>query len=152
MNKRLIDGFTMLFLILLPCGVTLAQSEKETLLRNLEDKEREAVLNSDSAALYDKLWSPALVLNTPANRVGTVDGTKMQLRTGKLKYQSFERSIEKVTFNGDLAIVMGEEKIKPQGQQEYAGKIVIRRFTNVWRYADKSWSMIVRQATIIRVD
>ena len=145
-------AFTTLVLSMLPYNVTFAQPEKETLLRNLEDQEREAVLNSDSAALYDKLWSPALVLNTPANRVGTVEGTKVQLRTGKLKYQSFERSIEKVTFNGDLAIVMGEEKIKPQGQQEQAGKIVTRRFTNVWKYANKRWSMIVRQATIIRVD
>lgn len=152
MNKRLIDACMTLLLILLSFSVTSAQQEKETLLRNLENKEREAVLNSDSAALYNKLWSPTLVLNTPANRVGTVEGTKMQLRTGKLKYQSFERSIEKITFNGDLAIVMGEEKIKPQGQQEYAGKVVTRRFTNVWKYANNNWSMIVRQATIIRVD
>ena len=152
MTKRLIDAFTTLVLILLLYGATFAQSAKETLLRKLEDQEREAVLHSDSAALYDKLWSPALVLNTPANRVGTVEGTKMQLRTGKLKYQSFERSIEKVTFNGDLAIVMGEEKIKPQGQQEHAGKVVTRRFTNIWKYANNSWSMIVRQATIIKVE
>lgn len=63
--------------------------------------------------------------NAAANRVGTVNGTKMQLRTGKLNYLSFERNIEKITFNGNLAFVMGEEKIVPQGAQDNAGKLVI---------------------------
>ena len=76
----------------------------------------------------------------------------MLLRTGKLNYLSFERTIEKVTFNDNLAIVMGEEKIKPQGQQDNAGKLVTRRFTNIWKYENNSWSIIARQATIIRVE
>ena len=93
-----------------------------------------------------------MIVNTPANRVGTVEGTKMQLRTGQLHYASFERHIEKITFNGDLAIVMGEEILKPQGQQMNAGKTVTRRFTNIWRNVSNSWSMIARQATIIKVE
>jgi hypothetical protein len=93
-----------------------------------------------------------MVVNTPANRVGTVDGTKMQLRTGKLKYLSFERNIEKITFNDNLAIVMGEEKIKPQGDQDNAGKLVTRRFTNIWKYKNKKWSIIGRQATITKIE
>ena len=76
----------------------------------------------------------------------------MALRTGQLNYLSFERRIEKITFNGDLAIVMGEEMIKPQGQQMNAGKVVTRRFTNIWRNSANSWSMIARQATIIKVE
>ena len=74
----------------------------------------------------------------------------MQLRSGKLKYLSFDRNIEKITFNDNLAIVMGEEKIKPQGDQENAGKLVTRHFTNVWKYENKEWSIIARQATIIK--
>ena len=59
---------------------------------------------------------------------------------------------EKITFNDDLAIVMGEEKIKPQGKQPNAGKLVTRRFTNVWKYSNSAWSIIARQATIIKVE
>lgn len=129
-----------------------AQDAKETTIRNLENQEREAVLRSDSVILFTRLWSPTMIVNTPANRVGTVEGTKMQLRTGQLNYLSFERRIEKITFNGDLAIVMGEELIKPQGQQMNAGKVVTRRFTNIWRNSANSWSMIARQATIIKVE
>ena len=129
-----------------------ALSANEVTIRKLENQEREAVLRSDSTALFNRLWDATLIVNTPANRVGTVEGTKMQLRTGQLAYLSFERHIETITFNGDLAIVMGEELLRPQGQQMNAGKLITRRFTNVWRHSANSWRMIVRQATIIKVD
>jgi len=129
-----------------------AQDAKENEIRRLENLERESVLKSDSTILFDKIWSPKMVVNTPANVVGTVEGTKQLLRTGSLHYLSFERNIEKITFNDDLAIVMGGEIIKPQGTQPNAGKTVSRRFTHVWKFSNKSWSIIARQATIIKVE
>src|SRR4029078_4933442 len=121
-----------LFMIGITTSV-LAQDPREAEIRRLENLERESVLKTDSAALFEKLWSPKMVVNTPANVVGTVEGTKQLLRTGGLKYLSFERTIEKITFNDELAIVMGGETIKPQGTQPNAGKTVYRRFTNVWK-------------------
>jgi len=129
-----------------------AQDAKENEIRRLENLERESVLKSDSTILFDKIWSPKMVVNTPANVVGTVEGTKQLLRTGSLHYLSFERNIEKITFNDDLAIVMGGEIIKPQGTQPNAGKTVSRRFTHVWKFSNNSWSIIARQATIIKVE
>ena len=129
-----------------------AQDAREAEIRRLEDLERESVLKTDSTILFDKIWSPKMVVNTPANVVGTVEGTKQLLRNGGLKYLSFERNIEKITFNDDLAIVMGGEVIKPQGTQPNAGKTVSRRFTNVWKFSNNSWSIIARQATIIKVE
>jgi len=133
-------------------GIVLAQDPREPEIRRLEDLERQAVMNTDSAALFDKYWSPNMVINTPMNMVGTVEGTKAALRAGNLKYLSFERKIEKITFDEDVAVVMGEEKVKPQGKQPHAGKLITRRFTNVWQYDNGSWSIIARQATIIRVE
>jgi hypothetical protein len=129
-----------------------AQDPREAQIRRLENLEREAVLKSDSLALYGKLWSPTMVIHTPANVVGTIEGTKAQLRSGNLSYLSFERDIEKVTFKGNVAIVMGGEKIKPQGKQLNAGKLVTRRFTHVWMNSNNTWSIIARQATIIKVE
>jgi hypothetical protein len=103
-------------------------------------------------ALFDKIWSPDMVINTPNNVVGTVEGTKALFRSGGLKYLSFERNIEKITFNDNIAIVMGGEKIHPQGKQNNAGKVVTRRFTHVWMYSNNGWSIIARQATIINVE
>ena len=132
--------------------ILLAQESKDSIIRSLENLERESALKGDSLALFNKLWSPDMVLNAPNNRAGTVEGSKMQLRTGNLNYASFERNIEKIAFNDNLAVVMGEEILKPQGIQVNAGKTVTRRFTNVWKYANNSWSIIIRQATIIKVE
>ncbi|NEU08006.1 nuclear transport factor 2 family protein [Flavihumibacter sp. R14] len=133
-------------------SIVLAQDPLEAEIRRLEDLEREAVMHTDSAALFNKLWSPKMVINSPANSVGTVEGTKALLRAGGLKYLSFERKIEKITFSDNVAVVMGEEMIRPQGKQPNAGKLVTRRFTNVWQYTNSKWSIIARQATIIKVE
>jgi hypothetical protein len=143
---------TFVFLFIMISCSTLAQDTREAEIRRLEQLEREAVMNGDSTSLFDKLWSPNMVINTPANVVGTVQGTKAMFRSGGLNYLLFERNIEKITFNENIAIVMGGEVIKPQGKQLNAGKTVSRRFTNVWKYSGNSWSIIARQATIIKVE
>jgi hypothetical protein len=148
--------FTMLlvlsFFLTNSSQAILGQDTRESEIRRLENLERESVLKSDSLALFDKIWSPEMVINTPANVVGTVEGTKALLRSGGLSYLSFERNIEKITFNDNIAIVMGGETIKPQGKQVNAGKTITRRFTNVWKSSNNSWSIVARQATIIKVE
>jgi len=147
--------FTVLFISLgSTCIVNIvyAQDAREAEIRRMETLERESVLKGDSVALFDKIWSPAMIVNTPANVVGTVEGTKAHFRSGDLNYLSFERNIEKITFNDNVAIVMGGEVIRPQGHQVNAGKTVSRRFTHVWLYKNDRWSLIARQATIIKVE
>jgi hypothetical protein len=145
-------------LLTLSCWLTFssyslsAQDPRESEIRRLENLERQSVLKGDSLALFDKIWSSNMVVNTPANVVGTVEGTKAHFRAGGLNYLAFERNIEKVVFNGDVAIVMGGETIKPQGKQVHAGKVVTRRFTHVWLFSNNGWSIIARQATIIKVE
>src|SRR5688500_13286292 len=129
----------------------LAQDHREEEIRRLENIEREAVLKSDSGTLFNKIWSQKMVVNTPLNTVGTVEGTKQHLRAGGLNYLSFERNIERITFDDDIAIVMGGEIVKPQGTQPNAGKSVTRRFTHAWKHPDNRWSLIARHATIIKV-
>jgi hypothetical protein len=63
-----------------------------------------------------------------------------------------KETLRKLRFNGNVAIVMGGEKIKPQGKQLNAGKLVTRRFTHVWMNTNNNWSIIARQATIIKVE
>ena len=58
------------------------------------------------------------------------------------------------TLTHTLVNMVGQScrQIKPQGKQINAGKVVSRRFTNVWMYSNNSWSIIARQATIIKVE
>ena len=79
-------------------NLVLAQDPREPEIRRLETLERESVLKGDSTALFDKIWSSNMIVNTPANMVGTVEGTKAIFRAGGLNYLSFERTIEKITF------------------------------------------------------
>jgi len=150
--KQFIYLLASSFFLIWTSQAVLAQDKRESEIRRLENLERESVIKGDSLTLFDKIWSPNMVINTPANVVGTVEGTKALFRSGGLKYLSFERNIEKITFNDNLAIVMGGEKIKPQGKQINAGKVVTRRFTHIWMYSNNSWSLIARQATIINVE
>ena len=133
-------------------AATAQTDSREAEIRHLENIEREAVMKGDSAVLFGKIWSNEMVLNSPANMVGTVEISKSQLRTGNLAYLSFVRNIEKITFNDNIAIVMGEEILKPQGHQRNAGKTVTRRFTNIWKNSNNQWQIIGRQATIIKVE
>lgn len=139
-------------LLALPTSLLYAQDERVAAIRQLEDMERTAVLAGDTAALFDKIWAPGMIINTPANAVGTVNATKALLRTGMLHYLQFDRNIEQVSFFNQLAIVMGGEIIKPQGSQPNAGRTVYRRFTHVWQPVGNSWQIIARQATIYKVE
>ena len=150
--KELLKPLILVFALTIMTNILYAQDSKEVEIRRLENIEREAAMKGDSAILFGKIWSNEMVVNAPANRVGTVEGTKMQLRTGNLSYDSFVRNIEKITFNENIALVMGEEIIKPQGKQQNAGKTVTRRFTNIWKYANNQWQIIGRQATIIKIE
>src|SRR5262245_57809599 len=120
--KFLISSVCLAFIF----NFAFAQDPKETEIRRMENLERESVLKGDSAVLFDKIWSSNMIVNTPANVVGTVEGTKAHLRSGDLNYLSFERNIEKITFNDNVAVVMGGEVIKPRGHQVNAGKTVSR--------------------------
>ena len=150
--KQFYTLLTISLCLTIATNITLAQDPREAEIKRLENLERESVLKGDSAVLFGKIWSSNMVVNTPANVVGTVEGTKAMLRSGNLSYLSFERNIEKITFTDNVAIVMGSEIIKPQGNQLNAGKTVSRRFTNVWLYKNNAWSIIARQATIIKVE
>ncbi len=149
--KEVVQGL-IFFICLTGVRAAWSQDPRESEIRRMEDMERVAVLKADSVALFDKIWAPTMIINTPANVVGTVEGTKALLRSGRLRYLSFERNIERISFNENVAVVMGGEVIRPQGQQMHAGKVVTRRFTHVWQYNHNRWSLIARQASIVKVE
>ena len=74
--------FTLSFFLVWTSQAVLAQDKRESEIRRLENLERESVLKGDSLVLFDKIWSPDMVINTPNNVVGTIEGTKALLRSG----------------------------------------------------------------------
>ena len=123
-------------------------SEEDT-IRQLEEEERQAVLNEDVAAL-ERLWSEEFIVNNPQNRITASRGDALTLvQRGLIRYAAFERRIEAIRFNDDIAIVMGAETVEPVGDEPRAGAIVERRFTNIWRKKEAAWRMIARHANVI---
>lgn len=128
-----------------------AQKDAETEIRNLENVLKEAFLKKDTATLF-KLYAPDFVVNAPNNKTVTLRELKLMLRNGEVDRDMFEKVIEKVNFINNIAIVMGNETLHPTGKMPDAGKIVKRRYTNIWMKTKKTWQLVARQSTIISVE
>lgn len=130
---------------------SLAQQSDETVVRRLENEEREAILKGDTTKLY-QLMSYKIVVQNPENAIVGFRQIIDRVKTGKINYASFERLIEKVTFFNNTSIVMGKEVLIPQGATQNAGKALTRRFTNIWMKEKNIWKLTARQATNISIN
>jgi ketosteroid isomerase-like protein len=147
--KQIIFAFCFV-LLFFSSNNSWAQHVDETLIRKLENEEREAILKSDTAKLAI-LMSQQIVVQNPENSIVGFNQILVRIKSGKISYASFERKIEKVTLVNNIAVVMGEETIIPRSTSQNAGKTVKRRFTNVWTKEANDWKLTVRQATIVSV-
>ena len=131
--------------------ISFCQSKDERTIRQLENEERIAILKGDTAELK-RLMSQKIVVQNPDNIIVTYRQIIDRIKTGKINYSSFERVIDKVTFTANIAVVMGKEIIKAEGQTNHAGKLITRRFTNIWMKEKTSWKIVARQATIVLIE
>jgi len=144
--------FILLFIFhLLINNFSSAQQSHEAVIRRLENAEREAILKGDTTMLY-QLMSSKIVVQNPENAIVGFRQIISRVKTGKINYASFERSIEKITFIGNTSIVMGKEALVPQGSSQNAGKTITRRFTNIWMKEKDAWKLVARQATIVSIN
>ena len=118
-------------------------------VRSVEAAQVKAVLRKDMATLRT-LWSEAMHVNAPDNKVRDRNSVFGAMRAGLLDYSAYEQSIEFVDVKGDVATVMGQEMVKPLHGSN-VGKTVQRRFTDIWYRDAAGWKQISRQATEISV-
>jgi ketosteroid isomerase-like protein len=116
--------------------------------RDLEEKERRAVLAGDAVAI-GSFWAPELLVNGPHNRllVG-IDSTLDMVRSGTIDFERFDRVVERVEIDGDIAVSMGSETIV-QRRGPQAGQLINRRYTNVWRHSKGGWRLRFRHANVV---
>ena len=121
----------------------------EAAIRLLEEQERAGVLNRDTAVLQ-RVWSEQLIVNAPSNQISPNREVVLNLvRQGLIHYSSFERRIERLRIDGDIALVMGGETIQPMGDASQTAQVVQRRFTHVWKNEAGTWRLVARHANII---
>lgn len=151
MKKRI--ALPLLLLLLGPVGSDTATplqgraSADEETIRSLDDQERTAVLNRNYAPL-EHLWCDQFTVNAPNNQVVIGRRDVLALVQRIARFSSFERRIEFLRVDGDLAIVMGAETVQPTGDAPLAGQTVERRFTNIWKKDGGTWCAIARHANV----
>jgi ketosteroid isomerase-like protein len=153
MPRQVVVSLASVLLATLP-SIVAAQSQEplateERTIRSLEEQERVAVLNEDVAAL-ERLWAEEFIVNNPQNEISADRGAVLdRVRRGLIRYSKFERRIEAIRFNGDIAIVMGSETVVPKSGAGSSSQAVQRRFTNIWRKTGATWREIARHANVI---
>lgn len=132
-------------------GFAFSQELEESLIRKLEEAEREAILKRDTIQL-SILMSKNIVVQNPENTIVGFREIMERIKSGKINYSVFKRRIDNIAFINGIAVVMGLETLIPQGETKNAGKTVTRRFTNIWTKENDSWKLTARQATIVTVN
>ena len=125
--------------------VAIGQSSDEMEIRKLEKHWTELLDKGDTTSLL-KIWSEKYVVNNPNGKIVTPKEIVALMKSGH-KFPAVERIIEKITFNQDIAIVMGKELQQPENMTPNHDNWIPRRFTNVWIKTKEVWQLAARQST-----
>ena len=135
------------FLISFIFVTTLAfgQSDDEQEIRRLEKHWTDLLDNGDTTSLL-RIWSKDYVVNNPSGDIVTPEKIFALMKSGH-KFPKVERIIEKITFNQNIAIVMGKELQQPANLTSNHDEWIPRRFTNVWIRSENGWQLTARQSS-----
>lgn len=128
-------------------NVAFAQSSDELKIRQLEKHWTQLLDQGDTTALL-KIWTKDYVVNNPNGKIVTPKEIVALMKAGH-KFPSVDRIIEKITFNQNIAIVMGKELQQPANMIENKDEWIPRRFTNVWIKSKDEWQLAARQSSKI---
>ena len=127
--------------------VAFAQSSDELQIRQLEKHWTQLLDQEDTTALL-KIWAKDYVVNNPNGKIVTPKEIVTLMKNGH-KFPAIERIIEKITFNQNIAIVMGKELQQPENMITNKEEWIPRRFTNVWIKSENVWQLAARQSSKI---
>jgi ketosteroid isomerase-like protein len=121
-------------------------------IRKLELAHATAIFKGDAKAL-DSLMDDDITVNHPTNRIVNEKKELLDLiQQGVIRYTSFERFPEKFIFFKDMVVVMGNETVTPAKSAPNYGKILQRRYTNIWMKKDGKWRLTIRHANNVCPD
>lgn len=78
--------------------------------------------------------------------VNETQGILKMIRSGVIRYSAFERFPEKIIVLDGMVVVMGYERVVPADGAPNAGKILQRRYTNIWAQHNGKWQLTIRHA------
>jgi hypothetical protein len=117
-------------------------------IENLENQEAAARVAVDVPRL-EALWSDELIINATENIVYTRDHFLLRIKSGQIRFKSFERKISRMTVKDDVVVTTGNESLAPDVGPD-AGKTVYCSYMNVWvRGGVAGWQLLGRQVAVI---
>jgi ketosteroid isomerase-like protein len=119
-----------------------SKSEKEVL--KIEKEWADAILRLDTKTI-DRLEADEWTIIDPSGKLSTKAEDLNNLRSGKLKFQSFQNEEMKVKVHGKTAIVTGLSTI--QGTSDGNDITGHYRFTDVLVKKDGTWRAVATQVT-----
>ncbi len=124
------------------------QHESRHEIDQLEEKWREAVLKSNTAAMQSLLADDYLAI-TSSGTLQTKDQALENLRTGRIHFTQLDISDRKVRFYGSTALVTSIAEVQgATGEGEVSGSY---RYTRVYvRDAQRAWKIVSFEASRIR--
>lgn len=147
MVPRLSAGAMLVFAV-----SAAAQTPAATELAALDSRQKAMVAAGDIAALA-ALSAAELRINAPTGRVLTRERFLAMMKSGQIAAESFDRTVEDVSVNGDVGIVMGREVFTPTAGSElgrmYGAVPLARRYTNVYVRRSGRWLWLARHANVV---
>ena len=144
--------FLMIASSLLMAAGPIAAHPDEANLRAADAEQMRIILEGDAKA-QQEFMHPNYIINAPANVVRRKAELVADLARGAMGSETFERTIEGTAVTGNVGIVMGRETVRPTATSNlgrlHPGKILQRRFTNVFLWEDGKWRFLARQASIV---
>ena len=121
-------------------------AEKE--IKRLYTVEQKLILNQDTVAMK-KFYPEDFVVTNPFNQFINKQKVIERVKGNIIKYSSYERKFDYFKFYGNTAIVIGSEIVIPtqDANRLDAGRVVNRRFTEVWMKRGLEWKKVVRHAS-----
>ena len=141
------------FLALLLVGPARAQTAEHQADTTIEkeilkvEEERDQALQKLDMATLDRLQADGLVVVTTGGQVLDKARYMEELRSGGLKFLTWEVNERRLHIYGNTVIVTG----RASSVLEYHGKInrTPRRFTSVYVKLQGQWRLVAHQATLI---
>jgi hypothetical protein len=85
----------------------------------------------------------------PQNRIMEKRELLGMVESGVLAISTFEQEIESVRQFGNIAVVMGEDRVVYTQPSPAGGRTERRRFTDLWERRGDAWLFVARQATLV---
>ena len=148
---KLASYAALIGVLIFPATIAVAEVS-EASLRAADAEQMRIIVDSDAKA-QQRFMHPNFIINGPSNKILRKDVLVTMLAEGRMGSEDFERTIEGLAITGNVGVVMGREVVRPTASSQlgtlHGGKVLNRRFTNVFLFEDGEWRFLARQATVV---